>query len=42
VTVAKETLIGASAVILKNTKPKEVYAPERTKPFPKNSDQIKF
>ncbi len=42
VKVAKETLIGAGTIILKDTKPKEVYAPERTKPFPKNTDQIKF
>ncbi len=42
VTVAKETLIGAGTMILKDTKPKEVYAPERTKPFSKNSDQIGF
>ncbi len=42
VKVAKETLIGAGTMILKDTKPKEVYAPERTKPFPKNSDQIGF
>jgi sugar O-acyltransferase (sialic acid O-acetyltransferase NeuD family) len=42
ITVAKETLIGAGAVIMKNTKPKEVYPSQRTKPFPKNSEQIGF
>jgi sugar O-acyltransferase (sialic acid O-acetyltransferase NeuD family) len=42
VLVAKETLIGAGTVILKNTKAKEFYAPQRTKPFVKNSDQMGF
>ncbi len=42
VRVADETLIGAGTTILKDTKPKEVYAPERTRPFPKYSDQISF
>lgn len=42
VTVAKETLIGAAAMILKDTNPKEVYAPQKTKAFAKKSDEIRF
>ena len=39
-TIAPETLIGAGAIIMKNTKPKQVYMPERAKLFPKSSDEI--
>ncbi len=35
-------LIGAGAVISKDTKEREVYVPVSTKPFPKTSDQIGF
>jgi len=42
ITIAKETLIGAGAIIMKNTIEKEVYVPERTKPFPKKSDELDF
>ncbi len=40
ITIAPETLIGAGAIIMKNTKPKEVYMPERAKLFSKSSDEI--
>jgi len=40
ITIAAETLIGAGAIIMKNTKPKQVYMPERAKLFPKSSDEI--
>lgn len=39
-TIAERCVIGAGALIMKDTKPKEVYLGERTKPFPKNSDDI--
>jgi sugar O-acyltransferase (sialic acid O-acetyltransferase NeuD family) len=40
ITIAPGTLIGAGAVIMKDTKPKEVYLPERAKLFSKTSDEI--
>jgi sugar O-acyltransferase (sialic acid O-acetyltransferase NeuD family) len=40
ITIAPETLIGAGAIIMKNTKPKQVYKPERAKLFPKDSDEV--
>jgi len=40
ITIAPETLIGAGAIIMKNTRPKQVYMPERAKLFPKSSDEI--
>jgi len=40
ITIAPDTLIGAGAIIMKNTKPKQVYMPERAKLFPKSSDEI--
>ena len=40
ITIAPETLIGAGAIIMKNTAPKSVYMPERAKLFPKSSDEI--
>ena len=40
ITIAPGTLIGAGAVIMKDTKPNEVYMPERAKLFPKSSDDI--
>ena len=39
-TIAPGTLIGAGSVIMKNTRPNEVYMPERAKLFPKSSDEI--
>lgn len=40
ITIAPETLIGAGAVIMKDTKAKGVYMPERAKLFDKASDEI--
>ena len=40
ITIAPETLIGAGAIIMKDTKTKEVYMPERAKRFVKSSDEI--
>ncbi len=42
ITIATENLIGAGAVILKSTQPKEVYSVKRTYPFEKKSDEIDF
>jgi sugar O-acyltransferase (sialic acid O-acetyltransferase NeuD family) len=40
--IADECLIGAGAIVSKNTLKKEVYVPHRTKPFNKRSDEIGF
>jgi sugar O-acyltransferase (sialic acid O-acetyltransferase NeuD family) len=40
IAIAPQTLIGAGAVIMKNTKAKGVYMPERAKLFDKSSDEI--
>lgn len=40
ITVGERCVIGAGALIMKDTKPKEVYLGERTKPFAKSSDDI--
>jgi sugar O-acyltransferase (sialic acid O-acetyltransferase NeuD family) len=40
VTLAPRTLVGAGALVMKNTREGEVYVPERTAVFPKKSDQI--
>ena len=40
ITIAPATLIGAGAVIMKNTKAKGVYVPERARLFEKSSDEI--
>ncbi|RAP27594.1 hypothetical protein DID74_00390 [Candidatus Marinamargulisbacteria bacterium SCGC AG-333-B06] len=37
-----KTLVGAGALLMKNTKHKQVYSVERTKPFKKNCDEIGF
>lgn len=42
VTIAEESLIGAGAIIMKNTNRKEVFVPQATKVFPKNSEELKF
>jgi sugar O-acyltransferase (sialic acid O-acetyltransferase NeuD family) len=42
ITIAEESLIGAGAVIMKDTKPKGVYMPQRAELFPKASDEIKL
>lgn len=40
ITIAESCVIGAGALIMKDTSPKQVYLGERTKPFAKNSDDI--
>jgi sugar O-acyltransferase (sialic acid O-acetyltransferase NeuD family) len=40
--IAPATLIGAGAVIMKGTKPKGVYLPQRAELFSKTSDQIEI
>jgi sugar O-acyltransferase (sialic acid O-acetyltransferase NeuD family) len=42
ITIAEQTLVGAGAIIMKDTKPKEVYLPERAKVFQKSSDEIEL
>ena len=42
ITIAPQTLVGAGAVIMKDTKPKGVYLPERATLFPKSSDEIEL
>jgi sugar O-acyltransferase (sialic acid O-acetyltransferase NeuD family) len=41
-TIGSETLIGAGAVIMKDTDPKSVYVPDRTAVFPRTSDKVKL
>ena len=40
IVIAPQTLIGAGAIVMKSTKPKQVYLPERAKLFPKDSDEV--
>jgi sugar O-acyltransferase (sialic acid O-acetyltransferase NeuD family) len=40
ITIAPDTLVGAGAVVMKDTKPKGVYLAERAKLFSKSSDAI--
>jgi sugar O-acyltransferase (sialic acid O-acetyltransferase NeuD family) len=42
ITIAEQTLVGAGAVIMKDTKPKGVYMPERAALFHKTSDEIEL
>jgi sugar O-acyltransferase (sialic acid O-acetyltransferase NeuD family) len=42
ITIAPETLIGAGAIIMKDTIEKGVYIPQRTELFKKRSDQIEL
>ena len=42
IVVAEQTLIGAGAVVMKNTKPKGVYLPARADLFAKDSDQVEL
>ena len=42
ITIAPETLVGAGAIIMADTKPKSVYVPERTPLFPRTSDKVKI
>jgi sugar O-acyltransferase (sialic acid O-acetyltransferase NeuD family) len=40
IVVAPETLVGAGAVLMKDTQAQEVYLPRRSELFPKKSDQV--
>jgi sugar O-acyltransferase (sialic acid O-acetyltransferase NeuD family) len=42
ITIGEANVIGAGAIIMRSTKDREVYVPERTKPFPKMSDELEF
>jgi len=42
ITLAPQTLVGAGAIIMKDTQAKGVYLPERAKLFPKSSDEIEL
>lgn len=42
ITIAPQTLVGAGAIIMKDTAPKSVYLPERAKLFSKTSDEIEL
>lgn len=42
ITIAPETLIGAGAIIMKNTVEQEVYLPERARLFEKKSSEIEL
>jgi sugar O-acyltransferase (sialic acid O-acetyltransferase NeuD family) len=42
IAIGDETLIGAGAIVMKDTRPKSVYVPDRTKVFSKTSDAIEL
>ena len=42
ITLGPGTLVGAGAIIMKDTKANSVYIPERAKLFPKSSDEIEL
>jgi len=42
ITLGEQTLVGAGAIIMKDTRPKSVYLPERAKLFQKTSDEIEL
>lgn len=42
ITVEKENIIGAGALILKSTKEREVYVAKKTEVFPRSSDRMKI
>jgi sugar O-acyltransferase (sialic acid O-acetyltransferase NeuD family) len=42
VTIAPQSLVGAGALIMKNTKPKGVYLADRARLFKKTSDEIEL
>jgi sugar O-acyltransferase (sialic acid O-acetyltransferase NeuD family) len=42
ITVGQSNVIGAGAVIMKDTEDHEVYSPQRTRPLEKRSDEIGF
>lgn len=42
ITLGEQTLVGAGAIIMKDTAPRSVYLPERAKLFQKTSDEIEL
>jgi sugar O-acyltransferase (sialic acid O-acetyltransferase NeuD family) len=42
ITIGEATLIGAGSIVMRDTQPKSVYVPERTKVFSKTSDEIEL
>ena len=42
ITIGEQTLVGAGAIIMKDTKAKGVYLPERSQLFQKSSDEIEL
>jgi sugar O-acyltransferase (sialic acid O-acetyltransferase NeuD family) len=42
ITIGEASLIGAGSIIMKDTRPKSVFVPDRTKVFPKASDEIEL
>jgi sugar O-acyltransferase (sialic acid O-acetyltransferase NeuD family) len=42
ITIGEQTLVGAGAIVMKDTKPKGVYLPERSQLFQKSSDEIEL
>lgn len=40
ISIGAATLIGAGSIVMKDTKPRSVYVPDRTKIFSKSSDEI--
>ena len=42
ITIGEQSLIGAGAIIMKDTAPKSVYLPERARLFQKTSDEIEL
>ena len=42
ITIGESTVIGAGSIIMKSTRPKSVFVPERTKVFSKTSDEIEI
>ena len=42
ISIAEQNLVGAGAIIMKNTEPKQVFVPERTPTYSKSSDEINF
>jgi sugar O-acyltransferase (sialic acid O-acetyltransferase NeuD family) len=42
ITLGEQTLVGAGAIIMKDTAPKSVYLPERARLFQKTSDEIEL
>ena len=42
ISIANESLIGAAAIVMNDTQEKEVLIAPKTKPFPKNSEELGF